>query len=109
MSQDFNNNNNNEENYAFKNVMGGGKNSRLFSILSLIFAILSIICSFLPVLGIIFGVLAISFSLFSRRTLGYFDGFSLAGLILGIIGVVFSIAALILKSLLVNMIAGLFA
>ncbi len=109
MSQSFNENNNNEEKYAYKNVMGTSQNSRAFSVASLILSILSIICSFLPVLGIILGVLAISFAIFSRRNLGYFDGFSLAGLILGIIGAVFSVAALILRNILISLVAGLFS
>ena len=108
MSQNFNENNSDEK-FAYQNVMDTNRNTRTFSIVSLIAAVLSIILCFLPTLGIIFGVLAVSFSLFSRKRLGYFDGFSLAGLILGIIGIVFSAFALILRNIIVAAIASLFA
>ena len=55
------------------------------------------------------GLGAIAFSLYSKRCLGYFDGLSLAGLMIGIFGVVFSVAALLLKNIVLSFIASFFA
>lgn len=64
--------------------------TRGWSVAALIFAIISVFCSFFGWIGLIFGIIAISLSVFSRITLGYFDGICIAGLILGIFGIVFS-------------------
>ena len=97
-----------EDKYVYKNVMNGKQNSRKWSVVSLILSLLSISLCFVPWLGIILGLTAIGFAVFSRKCIGYFDGFALAGLILGIFGTVFSITAMILKNILVNIIAALF-
>jgi ABC-type lipoprotein release transport system permease subunit len=39
----------------------------------------------------VLAILAIIFAIVSRRNLGYFDGFSVAGLVIGIFGLVFSL------------------
>lgn len=115
MSQDFNEKSkvneegsSAEDKYAYKNVMSGKQNSRKWSVVSLILSLLSVALCFVPWLGIILGLSAIGFAAFSRNCIGYFDGFALAGLILGIFGVVFSLTALILKNVLLNLIVGLF-
>ena len=51
------------------------------------------------ILRLIFGIGAIVFSIISKKTLGYFDGMSIAGLVCGIFGCVFG-ASIILTSLL---------
>ena len=114
MSQDFNENlENNEQNsskkseYAYKNVMNGKQNKRTWSVISFVLAIASILFCSIPTVGIILGLLAIGFAIFSRLSIGYFDGFSLIGLLLAIVGVVFSIAAIVLKNILVNLIVSI--
>ena len=86
----------NDQDYAYKNVMGGNRNSRLYSVISLVLAVLSVGFCFIPPLGIILGLVAIGFGVFSRRSIGYFDGLSLGGIITSIFGVVFSISAILL-------------
>jgi hypothetical protein len=46
--------------------------------------------------------LSIVFALISRKNIGYYDGLSLAGLIVGIFGIVFGVASIILGELLKN-------
>ncbi len=60
-----------------------------FSVASMVLGILSVICCCLGWSGLILGTLAIVFSIVSRKVLGYFDGMSIAGLIVGIFGVCF--------------------
>lgn len=73
----------------------------IYSILSLVLGILSLVlCCCGGWFGLGLGVLAIVFSVVSRCHLGYFDGLSIAGLVLGIIGAVFGIAMIVLVSLL---------
>ena len=62
--------------------------SRIFSVVSLVTGIVSVlICCCGGWVG-----LSIVFSVVSRRHLGYFDGLSIAGLVLGICGTVFGVA-----------------
>ena len=49
--------------------------------------------------GIIFGVLSVAFAFISRRNLGYFDGMSIAGLVLGIIGFILGVVVIIASSM----------
>jgi thiol:disulfide interchange protein len=72
--------------------------SRIWSVTALIFAVLSLALCFLPVLSIIFGVLAIGLSIVSRLKIAYFDGVGIAAIIVGIFGVVFAFAVIILKA-----------
>ena len=48
------------------------------------------------------GVLAIVFAVVSRKTIGYFDGLAIAGLIIGIFGLVFGISNVILDYIITN-------
>ena len=69
----------------------------LYSFLSVVCGLASFLLGFFGgwfSLGI--GALAIAFSIISRRHLGYFDGKSIIGLILGICGAVFGIAFIVL-------------
>ena len=115
MSQEFNENPNVESeatadsDFAYKSVIGSKRNTRLWSIISFVLAILSIPFCAVPIAGIIMGLGAIAFSLYSKKCLGYFDGLSLAGLMIGIFGAVFSVAALILKNIILAFFATLFA
>jgi hypothetical protein len=88
------------EDYVYKNVIRGKQNSRLFSILSLVLAVLSVGLCFIPALGIILGLAAMFIGIFSRRNIGYFDGLTLGGIITSIFGTVFSVAVIVLISIL---------
>ena len=68
----------------------------IWSVLSLGAGVLSISLSMLGWAGLIFGICAIIFSAVARKTLGYFNGFAIAGLITGIFGTVSSIAIIII-------------
>jgi hypothetical protein len=66
----------------------------VWSVASCAAAIISILCSLFPYPAIVLGALAIIFAIFSRRNIGYFDGLALAGLFIGIAGVVFGAGGL---------------
>ena len=83
-----------EDGFAYKTVLKGEGNKRTFSVISLILSVISVFLFVFPWASIALGVLGVVFSVLSRRNLGYFDGFSLAGLIVGIFGIVFGIAGL---------------
>lgn len=80
-----------ENNFAYMTVLQGAKNSRLFSLLSVLASVLSILLSVFSVVALIFGALGIVFALISRKNLGYFDNISLVGLIIGIFASVFAL------------------
>ena len=71
-----------------------------WSVVALVSGIISVICCCLGVTGIILGAVAIVSSILSRKSLGYFDGLSIAGLILGIFGLVFGFSIIIAVSML---------
>lgn len=72
-----------------------------YSILSLVIGAASLaISGYGGWFGLGLAVLSIVFSVVSRRHLGYFDGKSIAGLVLGICGAVSSIATIVLIYLL---------
>ena len=83
---------NGNQDYAFQTLNRRGKPKTIgWSIAALVTGIISAVtCSF-GWSSLILGVIAIVFSAISRKTLGYFDGRSIAGLILGIFGTVFGI------------------
>ena len=86
----------NEEEYAFQTLMRNGRPKTVaWSVASLIAGIVSVVCCSLGWTGIILGALAVIFAILSRRMLGYFDGRSIAGLVLGIFGFVFGVAIVI--------------
>ncbi len=70
--------------------------SMIYSIVSLVTGIVSIlICCCGGWFGLGLGTIAVVFSVVSRRHLGYFDGLSIAGLVLGICGAVFGAATVV--------------
>lgn len=83
---------NGERDYAFQTLNKRGRPKTIgWSIAALVTGIISAVtCSF-GWSSLILGIAAIVFSAVSRKTLGYFDGRSIAGLILGIFGTVFGI------------------
>ena len=48
------------------------------------------------------GILSVVFAVVSRKTIGYFDGLAVAGLIIGIFGIVFGVSNMILDYLINN-------
>jgi hypothetical protein len=79
----------------YKTVMDGVPRSRGWSVASMVLGILSILCCCFTYVPLVMSVLAIIFSIVSRRNLGYFDGMAIAGLVMGIIGFIFSVMALV--------------
>lgn len=84
-----------ETDYVYKKVITTKENRRTWSVLSLIFAILSVVSFYFSWLSFIFGVIAVGFAILSRKNLGYFDRLTLAGIIIGIFGCVFSLAGIV--------------
>ena len=82
------------DDFLYKTVMDGKEKSRVWSVASCAAAVISILCSLFPYPAIVLGALAIIFAIFSRRNIGYFDGLALAGLFIGIAGVVFGAGGL---------------
>ena len=65
--------------------------SRGWSVASMVLGIVSVVCCCMGWASMLSAVLAIVFAVVSRKSLGYFDGMSIAGLILGIFGSVMGI------------------
>ena len=96
VNEEFNYKESTEEEYLYKSVIEGKKKSRVWSVVSLICSIISLLCCCFPVMGIVLGILAIVFAVVSRSSIGYFDGLAIAGLIVGIFGLVFSVAIFVI-------------
>ena len=87
---------NNEQEYAFQTLTKNGKpKTKGWSVASMVIGIISVVCCCFGWSGIIMGAGAIILAIVSRRNLGYFDGMTIAGLILGIFGFVFGITIVI--------------
>lgn len=110
MSENYNENEqknngtqNEEQNeYVYKSVMDGKAKSRVWSVASLIVACVSVLCCCAPWCAVVFGVFGIVFAIISRNSIGYFDGLAIAGLIVGIFGVVFGVGGFVLDYLVQN-------
>lgn len=107
MNEQFNENSKTDENatggeseYAYKTVLKTKQNRRTWSVASVILAVLSIAFVYFSWVSLIFGVLAVGSAVISRANLGYFDKLSLAGIFVGIFGIVFSIAGIAFGGLL---------
>lgn len=88
---------NNDSDYLYQVLnRRGRKKTYGWSIAAMVCAIVSVVSFLSPISAIILGVLAIVFSLISRKSLGYFDGKAVAGLILGIIGLLLGTSMLLL-------------
>lgn len=81
---------------------GGKKATMAWSVAALVLSILSLLCCCFSWLGLGFGALAIVFSVVSRKSLGYFDGLSVAALVIGIIGAVFGLSTIIMTPIIEN-------
>lgn len=75
---------------------------RIWSVVSITLAALSVFLCFIPWLGILFSVAAMMTAIVSRKSLGYFDGISMASLILSIFGMVFSFGVVIITEIIKN-------
>ncbi len=85
-----------ENDYLFAMVTRNGRRKTYgWSVASMISGVLSVICCCTGYSGIVLGLLAIVFAIISRRNLGYFDGMSISGLALGIIGFILGLALVI--------------
>lgn len=84
-----------EDGYAYKTVIKNKQNRRTWSVVSIVLAVLSILLLYFPIVSLILGALSVGAGAVSRINLGYFDKLTLAGIIIGIFGIVFSIAGLI--------------
>lgn len=91
-----------ESEYVYKSVMDGKAKSRAWSVASLCVAIASVMCCCTPWTALGFGVLGIVFAIISRNRIGYFDGPSIAGLVIAIFGVVFGISGFVFAYLVEN-------
>lgn len=80
----------NDASDVYKTVVEDKNKTRAWSVAALVLGILSILCCCLWYFGLVAGILAILFTVISRKTLGYFDGLSIGGLITAIFGIIFS-------------------
>ena len=71
----------------------------LWSVISFTLGILSLaLCGFYYV-SFVLAALAVGFAMFSRKNLGFFERYSIMGLVFGIMGFVFSIFSLVATSI----------
>ena len=85
-----------EDDYAFQTLMRNGRpKTKGWSVASMVIGIISVVCCCGGWCGIFLGVGAVILSIISRKTLGYFDGMSVAGIVLGVFGFVLGIALII--------------
>lgn len=89
------NNEYNENEYETEVKEKPKSKSRIWSVCALILAVLSVILFFVPAVSITLGVLAVALTVVSRFSIGYFDNYGIAAIIVGIFGVVFGIAYII--------------
>ena len=80
-----------EKNYAFNNIIKKNENSRAWSVAAVIVGVIAILLFRVSVVGMILAIASVCLSVISRKILGYFDGFAIAGLIVGIFGIVFAL------------------
>ena len=90
------------EEYSYKVMMDGLQKSRAWSVASIAVAVASVICCCLPWFGLVCGILAVVFAVVSRKAIGYFDNLAIAGLIVGIFGIVFGVSNMVLNYLIEN-------
>ena len=85
------------QDYAYKNILrdNGKPKTKFWSVVSLILSIIGTAVSFCTPYGIIACALSVGAVVLSRRVLGYFDGLSIAAIMLSVFGIVFPIAKLL--------------
>ncbi len=97
---EYGNNNDNSNNERI--VIVPKSRSKAWSVAAFVVSILSITCCCLGWFGAVCGVLGVVFAVISRRSLGYFDGLSIAAIIVSIFGVAFSALILYVGYMLEN-------
>lgn len=77
--------------YVFESVLreNGKPKTKAFSVAAMILGIVSVVACCSGWASLLLGIGAVVFAILARKTLGYFDGMAIAGLILGIFGLVF--------------------
>lgn len=88
--------------YTFQTVMDIKSRNRGFAIASMVLGIFSILCCCFNYVALIIAALSIIFAVVSRVRMGYFDGMAIAGLVLGIIGLVFAVAVTLVDLVFLN-------
>ena len=102
------NNNNNQYNPSYdtsevyKTVTNGRRKSRGWSVAALVLSIISIVCCCYPIIGLTCAAVALVCAIVSRKSLGYFDGLTIAALICAIFGLVFGIFTIISDAILMS-------
>ena len=76
--------------------------SKAWSVAAFVVSIVSILCCCFGWFGLLCGALGIIFAIISRRSLGYFDGLSIASIIVSIFGLVFSALIVYVSYALIN-------
>ena len=84
-----------ENEYETEEKVEPKKKSRIWSVLALIVAVLSVVLFFVPAVSITLGVVAVALTVVSRLSIGYFDNYGIAAIIVGIFGVVFGISYIV--------------
>lgn len=80
--------------YTYKNVMKTKQNRRTWSVISIALAVLAVAFLWVCPVSLGMAIASIVCALISRKNLGYFDKLSLAGLFVGIFGIVFSVVGM---------------
>lgn len=62
-----------------------------YSVICLILSLMSIVCCCTGFISLLFAAVSIAFAIVSRKHLGYFDAMSIVGLVVAIVGAVFSL------------------
>lgn len=62
-----------------------------YSVICLILSLMSIVCCCTGFISLLFAAVSIAFAIVSRKHLGYFDAMSVVGLVVAIVGAVFSL------------------
>lgn len=95
MNNDFGGNTDRNDPFNIFDNRGRPKNIK-WSVASAVCGFLSIALATFGWAGLVFGIAAVVFSIVARKSLGYFNGWSIAGLLTGIFGTVFSVALIVI-------------
>ena len=62
-----------------------------YSVICLVLSLMSLVCCCTGFISLLFAAVSIAFAIVSRKHLGYFDTMSIVGLVVAIVGLVFSL------------------
>lgn len=91
-----------KEEIDYERIILEKNKSRAWSAASFVLSVFSLLCCCISLASIVIGLFAVVCAIISRKNLGYFDGLSIAGLIIGIFGVIFG-ATSIIASLVIDL------